>query len=72
MSDEDKIAKHYPDIIEQGGTLAAVRIAFRGKHDGLEINGFNTGLSYASLQCGERYSQVFMALEERLFLMEFN
>ncbi len=72
MSEEEKIATNYPDIVEQGGTLSAVRMAFHRKHDGLEIEGFGTGLGYAHLRCGERSAQVFLALEERLFLMDFS
>ena len=64
------IGPFYPDLVEAGGLLAALRKALPPQAD-IEMFGFETGPTYASLRLGTRSVQVFLGATERQFLPEF-
>ncbi len=67
MTEDETIALLYPDLVEAGGLLSAVRTALVGKQAGLQINGFGTGLSYAHVQYEQRSAQIFIGIDNRRF-----
>jgi hypothetical protein len=59
----------YPDLVESGGLLLAIRTAF-ARHPAVEVNGFSSGANYAHLAVDRRSAQVFIGAAERLFLFD--
>lgn len=57
----------YPDLVQAGGLLSAVRTAFAG-HPEVEINSFGTGAHYAHVATGNRSVDVYITAPQRLFL----
>ena len=68
MSDAN-LTKFYPELVESGGLLAAMRAAFVGEPT-VEVNGFGTGASYAHLAVDKRSAQVFIGAGYRLFIFD--
>jgi|SRR5579862_2566784 len=71
MNENEKIKLLYSDVITQGGLLAVVKGMFKDGPIGIEVNGFGTGQNYVHVQLGQRSSQIFLCLDERLFLFDF-
>ena len=67
MSEPQTVESLYPDLVQEGGLLSAVKQRLVAKLAGTEVNGFGTGKSYAWVQFGSRASQVFLRLNERKF-----
>jgi hypothetical protein len=65
-------ADFYPDVAAAGGLAGAVAIALREIGSSLSADraGVNF-ISYARVEAGERFSQIYMAAGERLFLIDF-
>ena len=62
----------YPDLEARGGLPDAVQSALLEIGSGLTVSRDEEfGPSYARVQSGARFSQVYIAAEERLFLFEF-
>src|SRR5712692_10064714 len=70
MSEPQTVESLYPDLIQEGGLLSAVKRRLVPKLAGIEVNGFGTGLSYAWVQFGSRASQMFLRLNERRFAFD--
>src|SRR5262245_48565545 len=69
MFDANLKGLFYPDLVESGGLLPAIRTAFAGASS-VEFNGFGTGASYAHLAVDGRSAQVFIGATQRLFLFD--
>ena len=67
MTEDERIKMLYPDLLNAGGLLSAIRTALQGKHASIQINGFGTGLSYAHVQCEQLSAQIFIGIDERRF-----
>jgi hypothetical protein len=64
----------YPDLIAFGGLANALQSALREIGSALNVSELDKGINfvvYASVESRSRFSQVYIAAEERLFLFDF-
>jgi hypothetical protein len=64
----------YPDLIALGGLTNALQTALRKIGSSLTVSDLGKGFNfvgYAHVELGPRFSQVFIAANERLFLFDF-
>jgi hypothetical protein len=64
----------YPDLIALGGLAHALQLGLREIGSALTVSELDKGINfvvYARIESGSRFSQVYIAAEERLFLFDF-
>jgi hypothetical protein len=64
----------YPDLIALGGLANALQSALREIGSYLTVSELDKGINfvvYARVESGSRFSQIYIAAEERLFLFDF-
>jgi hypothetical protein len=64
----------YPDLVALGGLAGALQSALRDIGSSLTISELTKSVifvAYARVESGARFSQVYIAVEERLFLFDF-
>ena len=74
MTTSEHIQKLYPDVVTLGGLDAALSRAFMDIGSTLDVTGLPDGarfVSYGRIERGNRFSQVYIAAEKRLFLCDF-
>ena len=66
--------KHYSDVIDAGGLVAAVQNSLDANASQLTATGISESRfpTYARVERGNRFSQVYVAAEERLFLFDIS
>lgn len=73
MDTQELFQTFYPDLEEKGGLGSALQSALFDIHSPLMVkatSSFSTS-TYASAESGNRFSQVYIAAEERLFVFDF-
>lgn len=67
--------KLYPDLIEKGGLVSALQSALLEINSPLKVKDNELSLSgfpvYARVESNNRFSQIYIASEERLFISDF-
>jgi len=74
MADADITNRNYPDLIAAGGLSSALQAALDSIGSGLKIRQLDNSIrfvAYARVEFRRRFSQVYIAAEERLFLFDF-
>jgi hypothetical protein len=64
----------YPDLLSAGGLVNALRVALSELGSALKVSGLPETVNfvaYARVESGSRFSQVYIAAKERLFLFDF-
>jgi hypothetical protein len=64
----------YPELTAAGGLTNALRNTLADAGSPLAVSGLNPAdnfVAYARVKSGPRFSQVYIAAEERLFLFDF-
>ena len=65
----------YPDLIEKGGLVAALQSAFSQIQSPVKVEETNSSLSgfpvYARVESSSRFSQIYIAAEQRMFSFDF-
>jgi hypothetical protein len=64
----------YPDLVAAGGLAQALQAALREIGSPLTVSELDKGVrfvAYARVESGSRFSQVYIAAQERLFLFDF-
>lgn len=74
--DEGSFERLYPDIIRAGALKVALQAALRDLGSALTVvdltdSGQRNFVAYARVEQGARFSQIYMAAKERLFLFDF-
>ena len=70
----DDTTRLYPDLVAAGGLCNALQAALTAAGSGLRVSGLDPAVNfvvYARVESGPRFSQVYIAAQERLFLFDF-
>src|SRR5262245_3038689 len=70
----DNYADLYPDLVKHGGLANAIRAAFREIRSSLSASELDKAIrfvAYARVELGDRFSQIYIAAQSRLFLFDF-
>lgn len=69
----DTIEKFYPDLVEKGSLVSALESALTEIGSTLEVK--DSGISgfpvYARVETGNRFSQIYIGSEQRMFISDF-
>ncbi len=71
MKKKSKFQKHYRDIMDAGGLAVSLQRSFKQIGSSLEVTVKQVPVTNARIEQGNRFSQIYLGSDERLFLFDF-